>query len=155
MRPVKKSYPTRHTLFSVRGTIGISGGKKVFVPLSKGHLDAELSDLNVGQKVTVSFNESRYKRSAEQLRYHMVLMGYLGRYCGATKLEMHDAVMRAVFGEKRIKIGKIVLSARQSISDSGRLTKYEVVELIEYDRNLCAELGIRVPTREELGYLPG
>lgn len=155
MKPIKKSIPIKRTLFAVRGKIEYFGGKKVFVPFSKGHLDAELSGLNAGQKVTITFTESRYMRSADQRRYHMVLMGYIGRHCGASKDEMHDAVMRAVFGEKTIKAGSITLTARKSMKDDGNLTKYEAVELIDYDLNLCAELEIRVPTREELGYLPG
>ncbi len=40
------------------------------------------------------------------------------------------------------------------MADDGDLEKWEVVELIEYDLEVCKTLEIYVPTPEELGYLP-
>lgn len=94
-------------------------------------------------------------RSPAQLAYHWVLMKYLAEWSGFTKEEMHDAVMRLKFGEKEITLGGKTVRVRKSIAESGKLKKFEVQELIEYDLELCAENDIKVPTREELGYLPG
>lgn len=93
-------------------------------------------------------------RSDSQLRYHFVLVGYLAEHCGYTVEEMHDALMRIVFGEKQVKIGDQTVMVRKSISEKGDLMKSECVELIERDLSFCEELEIIVPTPQELGYLP-
>jgi len=63
-------------------------------------------------------------------------------------------IMRQKFGVKRVKLGKIEQEVRQSISDDAKMSKSDCVELISFDLELCQELGIKVPTPEELGYTP-
>ena len=47
----------------------------------------------------------------------------------------------------------MVLEVRKSISNEARLPKYDAVELITYDLELCQWAGIIVPTAESLGYI--
>lgn len=151
----KKSAPTKKELFTVLGQILIVDGKKRFVPYSRHHLDVCIWRLAAEKKVTVTFYETKTMRSKDQLKYHFVLMGYLAQHTGYTREEMHDAIMRIKFGEKSIKLGVHTVKVRKSMSDGGDLSKSDVVELIEYDLELCADMDIRVPSKKELGYLPG
>ena len=154
MIPKKKSIPKKRVLFSVIGEVKQVDGRKRFVPKSIHHLNACISRFTVGKKVSATFSEMRFMRSDSQLRYHFVLVGYLAEHCGYTVEEMHDALMRIVFGEKQVKIGDQTVMVRKSISEKGDLMKSECVELIERDLSFCEELEIIVPTPQELGYLP-
>lgn len=157
MAPKKKSERARkHAVFSVLGEVVEVEGIHRFIPFSIPHLNACLKRVSRGTKLFAEFSEFRTMRSMAQLRYHWVLMKYIATHSGHTDEEIHDYVMRLKFGEKTIKLGKKrKAKIRRSISETGNLSKLEATELIEFDLALCAELEIRVPTAEELGYLPG
>ncbi len=155
MMPKKKTAPIKREVFTAVGEVKEVEGRKRFIPKSKRYLDDQISRLPEGTLLSVQFNQYKTMRSHDQLRYHWVLVGYLSAHTGYPKEEMHDALMRIVFGEKPLKLGKNTIMVRKSLSDQGDLAKHEVVELIERDLALCEEMEIRVPTREELGYLPG
>lgn len=141
-------------LFSVLGTVEIIDGIKRFIPKSKAYLNSCLNRIPAGKKVSASFQIAGAIRSNSQLRYHWVLMGYLSDHTGYTKEELHDWVMRVKFGEKAITLQGITMKTRKSLSDTGKMPKHEAVELIDFDKKLCADLDIHIPTAEELGYLP-
>lgn len=144
--------PPRKKLFTVLGTIQTIDGKKKFVPDSPKYLSDCYFQLPVGKKVACTFEEWKSIRSRDQLAYHWVLVGYIADYSGYTKEECHDALLRLKFGEKEIQfLGKTV-KVRQSISDSAKMSVNDCVELITFDLQVAQEMGIVVPTPEELGY---
>lgn len=155
MKLKKKSIPKKRVLFTVLGTVAMVEGRKRFVPFSIHHLNACISRYAVGKKVSATFSEIRFMRSDAQLRYHRVLVAYIAEHVGHTPDEVHDAIMRRVFGEKEIELAGVKTMVRKSLADEGDVMKNEAVELIDFDLNLCAEYGIVVPSAEELGYLPG
>ncbi|MHB8674641.1 MAG: hypothetical protein ACYDAK_13320 [Candidatus Limnocylindrales bacterium] len=99
--------------------------------------------------------EYRYQRSDSQLRYHRVLCGYIAEHTGHTPDEIHDWAMRAALGTKTITVDGKSATVRRSLAADGDVAKHEAVDLIEFDLGVCKDLEIRVPTAEELGYLPG
>lgn len=141
-------------IFTVNGFIGSVNGVKRFIPNSAPHTRQQMDSIPEGKRVSMTLSEWDVIRSDAQLAYHFVLVTYLAKHTGFTKDEMHDAVMRLKFGEKEVNIGGKTLMVRKSMSKSGKLKKHEVVELIEYDLELCADMDIHVPTAKELGYLP-
>lgn len=141
-------------IFTVHGTIGVFDGYKRFVPNSPRYQTDEFRKIPVGKKVSMTISEFDAIRSDAQLAYHFVLMGYLAEYTGFTKEEMHDAVMRLKFGEKPVSLGGNTVMVRRSLAKHAKARKYEVVDLITYDLELCAAHDIVVPTAAELGYLP-
>lgn len=141
-------------IFTAFGLVGLFDGQKRFIPKSSQYVRACMSRIATGKKVTMTISETGAIRSDSQLRYHWVLMGFLADHTGFSKDEMHDAVMRLKFGEKEINLGGRKVMVRKSMSKEARLAKFEAVDLITYDLELCAEMDIRVPTAQELGYLP-
>ncbi len=144
----------RNEIFTVLGTIESVEGVHRFVPSSPGHMRACVSRISLKKRIACTFSEDDSTRSEQQLRYHFVLIGYLADYSGTTTAEMHEAVMILKFGTKTIRIANKEVKVRKSISKSGHLTKTQVMELIDFDLSLCADMQIAVPTKEELGYLP-
>lgn len=154
---MSKGIPTKKEIFTALGSIqmvedakGIP--RKRFVPNSVAYINDNISRLAVGKKLSSIFYEERMTRSRSQLKYHMVLMGYLAEYAGTSKEEMHDAVMRLKFGTKEVVLMGMSTRVRRSVSDAAMMQKYDMVELINYDLELCAWAEIKVPTAEELGY---
>lgn len=145
----------KHNLFSVQARIsqGETTGRHL-LPLSPHHFRAQLNRLALGKVYTLTISETAYTRSSAQLAYHFALIGYIADYSGMTKDEAHDAVMRLCFGEKEVSIGSRRTFVRRSISDSAKMPTADAVRLIDFDLELCRELEIVVPTREQLGYLP-
>lgn len=139
-------------IFTCLGSIAEHYGEKLFLPKSVKYLEDNLKRLPVGKEVTCTFYEHKATRSNQQLRYHMVLCGYIAEYTGYSVPECHDAVMRIVFGTKIISLGGMNVQVRQSISDSAKMKKEDVVSLISYDLELCGRLDINVPSAESLGY---
>ncbi len=151
---MSKTGITEKELFTVLGEFKLVDNKKRFIPKSPAYYNQESQKVPLGKVVAVEFKAKLPSRSQAQLRYHWVLIGYLAEHCGYTGEEMHDAVMRAKFGIKTVKVGKLVQQVRKSISGHAYLSKADTMELINYDLELCAEMDIHVPTMEELGYLP-
>lgn len=155
-KPRKKSEgKVKREIFTALGEIREHEGKKVFVPNSPAYFRDQVSRLPVGKKVAADFSEYKYMRSNSQLRYHMVLMGYLAEHTGYTKLQMHDAMVKLKFGVTQVEVLGMKVDVRRSMRDDGDLEKWEVVELVDFDLEVCQKMGIHVPTAEELGYLPG
>lgn len=154
MRPRKKSIPVRKAHFAVLGEVKEVEGRKRFVPYSIPHMNACVARLPVGKKLRAEFVEIKYLRSDAQLRYHRVLCGYIAEHTGHTPDEVHAWAMVEALGAKVITIAGRAAPVRRSLSQDGDVTKAEAVELVDFDLMVCEELEIRVPTREELGYLP-
>lgn len=140
-------------IFTVIGKVVLSENRKRLLPNSPEHLSACLNRLPVGKEISVTFSEKVPTRSEAQLAYHWVLLAYIADHCGYKSEDVHDAVMRAKFGTKHIKIGDLEQEVRRSISDSAKMTLSDCMELIDYDLELCRTLEIHVPTAEELGYI--
>ncbi len=140
-------------LASILGQVRVVEGKKRFIPNSPDHLQVQVNNLPMGKVIALSFEEYKASRSSQQLAYHFVLMGYVSDYTGYTKEECHDTIMRVKFGTKNVKIGRYTAEIRKSISDSARFPKADMVDLITFDLQVCGELGIVVPTMEELGFI--
>ncbi len=144
----------RKTAFTVTGTVVREGNKKRIKINSPDHYEQEVQALPENQEIGITVAFYKASRSQAQLNYHWTLMGYLARETGYTKEEIHEVVMRQKFGTKLIKVGQVAQYVRRSVADGARFPKNDMVELINFDLELCAELNIHVPTKEELGYLP-
>lgn len=142
----------RKELFTVLGRMRLIDGKKEFVPNSQKHLSSEQNRIPLNKEIAVTFSEHAPTRSKNQLAYHMVLIGYIAEYTGHSKKDMHDFVMRVVFGEKEIVIGGIKKLVRKSVADDAKMPLPEMQWLIKSDLALCKKLDIDVPTAKQLGY---
>lgn len=147
------SKETDKEVFSVKGKIIKCPKGNEFVAHSERYLADQLNRLKPDKELTVTFYEHKAIRSGQQLAYHWVLVSYVADHTGFTKDECHDAIMRIVFGTKAIKIGAYTTHVRKSLSDTGGLSKSDVVELISKDLQICGDLEIAVPTAESLGYV--
>lgn len=143
----------RKPLFSVLGTAQRVEGKIRFVPKSLDYLNHKLSKLPMGKELELSISAVNVQRSNAQLNYHWVIVGLIAEHTGHTEPEIHDAVLRAKFGEKKIKLGPLDVAVRRSVSDLAKMSKDDMSSLIEFDERLAAELEVRIPTARELGYL--
>lgn len=54
-----------------------------------------------------------------------------------------------------MNVDGIEIEVPRSIADRAQVPKDDMGELIEYELELCERLGVRVPTKQELGYLEG
>jgi len=140
-------------LFTILGSIILTEGKKKFIPTSVDYFNTLISSLPIGKKLSCTFSDRVPKRSEAQLAYHWVLVGLIADHTGDTREELHDAVMRIKFGTKTISLTGRDVEVRRSISNAGRMTVSDVVELITFDLEVCQSLDIHVPTPEELGYV--
>ena len=131
---------------------GVEVFQKVFVPASSEHYNQEANKAKTGQKYWINFTTRIPTRSKQQLKYHMVLCGYIADYTGFTREEMHAFRMAEQFGTKEITVGGVTKTIRKSIAEKAHLNKSDCVELIMGDLDLCKKLGIIVPTQKELGY---
>lgn len=152
-----KESGTRKELFTILGEfkeVIVDGRPETrFVPKSVKHFRSCSARAPKNKVVAATFYENVAIRSRNQLAYHFVLLGYIADYTGYTKDELHDAIMRMKFGTKSVTISGQTVEVRKSLADAAKLPKHEAVELIEYDLDVCKELGIKVPTPEELGYI--
>jgi hypothetical protein len=133
---------------------GVEVPQKKFAFASPEFYFQECNKQPVGRKYSVIFTTDLPTRSDQQLRYHWILCDYLAKHCGYSKDEVHDVVMRQKFGTRKIKIGNVIQEVRKSISNNAKMSKSDVVFLIDYDLQLCQELEINIPSMAELGYLP-
>jgi hypothetical protein len=143
------------TEFVVLGTVVVdeATGRKRVLAKSDRYLRGSLDRLNVGDEVVVTYSTRKPTFSQGQRNLHFALMGYLAEYSGHSVAEMHEYVMREKFGTKRIALGDKIQEVRRSLSDTAKMPKDEMGELLDFDFELCKSLGIEVPTAEELGYV--
>lgn len=106
-----------------------------------------------GDVGTLTLAIKKSTRSESQLRYYAVIVGLIAEYTGNTWEEMHDALMRLKWGTKKIKIGNEIVEVRKSISDSAKFKKVDMIDQIEFALEKCFDLEIKVPTKQELGYI--
>lgn len=144
---------TKQHLFTILGVVKEREGKKHFASNSKTYFQDRIDKLAVGLKVKAEFFESKTTRSEAQLSYYWVLCNYIAEYNGNTKEEIHDALMKLKFGTKRIVLMGKEVEVRKSISNKAQFPKYMMVELVEFALETCKELEIKVPTKQELGYI--
>ena len=147
------SSTTNKKIFSCIGEFRDMEGRRKFVPDSAPYYVDRCSKMPLNKKFSCDFTTKIPTRSEAQLDYHWVLCTYISEHTGFTDREVHDFMMRKVFGTKIIKIGNYQTEVRESISDRAKLPKYMAVDLVSADLELCAELEIRVPTKKELGYI--
>ena len=141
-------------LFTALGKIQIVEGKHRFIPNSTKYLADQLARLPVNKQISCTFTEHIATRSEQQLKYHWILIKYIADYTGYSSTELHDAIMKEKFGVKNILLAGKKVEVRKSISDKAQMPKHKMVELIEYDLEICKFYDIKVPTLEELGYIP-
>lgn len=145
----------RKPVFTALAETRIVEGRHRLAMKSPEHFQAQINKLPIGKTYGVAVEEYKSTRSSQQLAYYWVLLSYLADYSGHEKEELHDAIMRQKFGTKKIVMGPIAQEVRRSISDAARFPKGEMVDLITDVLEICKTVGVAVPTREELGYLPG
>lgn len=143
----------RKVVFTALAHVKIVEGVKKVVMQSPKHWMQQVSRLNVGKQYGVVIEEYKATRSREQLAYYWVLIGYIADHTGHTPEELHDAIVRQKFGTTLVEVAGIKQEVRKSIADSARFPKGEMVELITEVLEICQKLEIRVPTKEELGYI--
>lgn len=129
------------------------GDKKRFVAHSPVYLNQKIASLPLDKEIELKFSVHKASRTRSQLAYHWVLMGLISVHTGYTEAEMHDWVVRAKFGTKKIRLGELTMEVRRSISDVGAMTNQEASDLIDFDMRLCQSIDIHIPTMSELGYM--
>ena len=139
--------------FTSIGTVQMIGGQKRIVPTSIGHYMTGVARFNVGAKVRVVYKEVKGSHTKAQHNYHYALCGLISDHTGYTVDEVHDAMMKQTFGVRKVTILNRTTEARESLSAAAQMPISKVVELVNRDLEVCAELGIVVPTNEELGYI--
>lgn len=145
---------TPKELFSVWGTIQLNEGKKKFSVKAPHYYQDRINRLNEGDVVLVTFSKKIPTRSQSQLAYYWVIVNYLSEYTGHTDMEIHDALVRLKFGTRRVKLGDMEVDVRRSISDAAKMSKEDMVYLIEFARETAEKMDIKIPSKSELGYLP-
>lgn len=149
----EKPKDNRKKVFTVLGEIVFVEGRKKLQFNSPEVYRTQLEQLPVGKKLGVTIEEYKSTRSAEQLAYYWVILGYISRHTGHSGEELHDVLMRNRWGTKEITVGGITETVRRSISDSARFPKYDMMEQIQFALDLALELGIVVPTPKQAGYI--
>lgn len=143
----------RKIVFSVLGDVVPDGKTHRIKIRSPEHYTQQVSGLPVGKKVAVTIEEYAATKSQAQHNYYWALLGYLAEYSGHEPTELHDAIMRRKFGVKQIVVGDLRETVRRSISNAAKFPKGDMVELIQEVLDLCDKLEIKIPTKEELGYV--
>jgi len=127
--------------------------RKHFVPRSRQHLLSVYNRLPVDKEIGMVPVEEVNIRSRGQLAYHKVLARYIANDQEMTEDDVHDALMKEVFGIREYTFMGKTHQGRYSLSDAGGLKTSQVMDLIEKDLATCSFLGIVVPTLESLGYI--
>lgn len=142
----------RKELFHVLGKAVIIDEKKRFVPYSPAYLNQKIASLPLDKELELKFSVHRATRSAQQLKYHMVLANLIGQHTGLSDNDAHAAILTLKYGLKTVKLGSRTTQIRRSVADNANMDMADMAEVIEFDHELCNDLEIRVPTPEELGY---
>lgn len=117
------------------------------------YLQYFLKTKKLGAKGTATLDFHEPTRSTSQLNYYFAIVTILANEQGYTKEEMHEWLMIGALGTKTVTINGITREVRKSMSKEAKLSKDECGTLIDYTLACCADLSVRVPTKEELGYL--
>ncbi len=149
----KKPKDNRKAVYTGIAHIVSVEGKKKLALNSPEMWQHQVNKLWEGKKYAVTIEEYKATRSGQQLRYYWAITGLLADHTGYTSEELHDAVMRRKFGTKTVKIADLEEQVRQSISDTARFPKGDMVELITEVLELCVKMEVKVPTMEELGFI--
>lgn len=127
--------------------------RKHFVPRSRAHFLSVCNRYPEDKEIGMIPVEEVNVRSRGQLAYHRVLIRYIANEQVMSEDDVHDALMKEVFGIREYTFMGKTHQGRYSLSDAGGLRTSQVIDLIEKDLETCAFLGIVVPTKEELGYI--
>jgi hypothetical protein len=103
----------------------------------------------VGDIGSLTLKLKKPTRSENQLNYYAVIVGLIADYTGDTWDELHSALMILKWGTKKV----LGVQVRKSISNRARIPKDEMSEQIEFALKKAKELEIKVPTKQELGYI--
>lgn len=145
---------TKKNVFSIIGEFKDTQDRgRRFIPDSPAYYHDRCSKQPLKIKYTCTFSKRIPTRSEAQLDYHWVLCEYISEHTGYSPEEVHQLSKQLVFGTEEINIGKYRAIVCKSIADRAMLPKYEMVELIQKDLEICQENDIVVPTSEELGYI--
>lgn len=107
----------------------------------------------VGDIGSMTLKMKKPTRSEAQLAYYAVIVGLIAHDTGNTWEDVHSGLMILNWGKKKIKIGNKTVEVRKSVSDNARIRKDEMSEQIEFALKEAKDLKIKVPTRQELGYI--
>lgn len=144
---------TRKKVFAALATVKTDGGKKKLALLAPEYWQSNVDKLQENKKYGIVVEEYKATRSQAQLAYYWVVLGYLADDTGHSPEELHDAIMRQKFGVKKIEVGGINQTVRKSISNAANFPKSDMVELIMEALDICEKVGVRVPSKQELGYI--
>ncbi len=146
-----KKIPTDSFTFTV---VMKDGRKALSLNSSRYYQHFLNTKTKVGDVGSMVIELKKPTRSEQQLRFYAVIVGLMADYSGYTWEEMHEALMILKWGTKKVKIGNRIVDVRKSVSNSAKFKKTDMVEQIEFALEEAYNLGIRVPSREEMGYLP-
>lgn len=104
---------------------------------------------NTGKEVTIEL--VKQTRTTTQLAFVHKLFDYIAGHTGFSKEETKTIEKRRHLTPKEVEVYGQKYLVLPSLAT---LPKPEMSEFIERVLADCAELGIVVPTREQLGYLP-
>lgn len=139
--------------FTSLGVVQLVNGHKRIVPNSIAYYNAGVSAFPLGTKVRATYKQVKSEHSKAQHNYYFALCGLIASHSGYSVEDVHDAVMKQTFGVKKVTLLGKVTESRESMSNTAAMSVGKVVELINKTLEICAELGIVVPTPEELGYI--
>lgn len=109
--------------------------------------------VKVGDRGTMHLDFKKPTRSENQLDYYFVLCTLIAAHTGDTKDDMHVILTSLKFGTRKVKRFGEEVTLRQSVSNAAKIPKDRMGELIEFALEKAAYLEIKVPTKEELGYI--
>lgn len=107
----------------------------------------------VGDNGTMHFTVKKPTRSGAQLRYYGVIVGLIAEFTGYTWEEVHDWMMVLKWGTMEVTIADTTVHSRLSVSDVAKFPKWKMVEQIAFAEETAHELNIKIPSREEMGYI--
>lgn len=128
--------------------------RKRFQAKSADYLQSCVNRFPDGTELAATFTERKPSRSQSQLNMYWAIVGYISDYTGYTPEETHHWLKCSVFDVNIVEIKGRTFAAPRSIAAHANMPKNEMGELIEFALTTCKDLGIVVPTPEELGYLP-
>lgn len=149
-KPKKKRIPKKIPTDNFQFRVVNLEGKKAIQLNSRAYyqhfLDTKTQIGNIG---TMTIKVKKPTRSANQLNYYAVVVDLIAEYSGDTWDDIHSALMIKNWGTHTV----LGVEVRKSISDAAQIPKDEMSEQIEFALKEAKQLGIVVPTKEELGYI--